>query len=323
MMGGIRAFLARRHRKIVQVLSAALFNANVGGFLSGTIYRGELKKICVPGLNCYSCPGAVGSCPLGSLQASFNSFPKAVPMYVLGTLLVFGALFGRAICAFLCPFGLIQELLHKIPSRKIKKGVWTRRLTGIKYVVLAVFVLALPVYFLIRNGVVTPAFCKWLCPAGTLEGGFPLLIANENLRAAAGWLFSWKALVTVSVVALSVFKYRPFCRFLCPLGAIYSLFNRFALVGVRVDEEKCIHCGRCTRPCGMDVREVNDRECLRCGDCIPRCPTHAIRWKWPTKKEEKIDEKTARGAAGAPDPVPRRAGCANCPGADRRRGAGL
>ena len=198
-----------------------------------------------------------------------------MPLYLLGILLLFGALLGRAVCAFLCPFGLIQELLYKIPTKKLKKSAWTRRLTVIKYIVLVVMVIALPLYFLIVNGVVTPAFCKWLCPVGTLEGGVPLLIANEGLRAQIGWLFSWKALVTAAVIAASIFIYRPFCRFLCPLGAIYSLFNRAAVFGVRLDKKKCTHCGACARACKMDVRIVNDRECLRCGECVSRCPTGA------------------------------------------------
>ena len=189
MMARLRALGAEGRRRIIQVLAAVLYNANIGGFFKGTIYRGNSKKFCVPGLNCYSCPGAIASCPLGALQASLNNFPTAVPLYLLGILLLFGALLGRAVCAFLCPFGLIQELLYKIPTKKLKKSAWTRRLTVIKYIVLVVMVIALPLYFLIVNGVVTPAFCKWLCPAGTLEGGVPLVIANESLRAQLGWVF--------------------------------------------------------------------------------------------------------------------------------------
>ena len=183
MMARLRALGAEGRRRVIQVLAAVLYNANVGDFLKGAIYRGNSKKFCVPGLNCYSCPGAIASCPLGALQASLNNVPTAVPLYLLGILLLFGALLGRAVCAFLCPFGLIQELLYKIPTKKLKKSAWTRRLTVIKYIVLVVMVIALPLYFLIVNGVVTPAFCKWLCPVGTLEGGVPLLIANEGLRA--------------------------------------------------------------------------------------------------------------------------------------------
>lgn len=298
MMARLRRMSARGKRRVVQVIAAVLYNANVGNFLKGTISRGEVKKVCVPGLNCYSCPGSVAACPLGALQASLSSFPTAIPLYMLGILLIFGALLGRAICAFLCPFGLIQELLHKIPSPKLPKNAWTRRLTGIKYIVLAGMVVALPLYYLAVSGVATPAFCKWICPAGTLEGGVPLLLADANLRAQAGWLFSWKALLLAATLVGSVFIFRPFCRFVCPLGAIYSFFNRVALFGVRVDEKKCTHCGACTRSCKMDVREVNDRECLRCGECKSRCPTQAISCKF-SKKGGKTHEKTVCNDSGA------------------------
>lgn len=121
MMARLRRMSARGKRRVVQVIAAVLYNANVGNFLKGTISRGEVKKVCVPGLNCYSCPGSVAACPLGALQASLSSFPTAIPLYMLGILLIFGALLGRAICAFLCPFGLIQELLHKFPHPSAKE----------------------------------------------------------------------------------------------------------------------------------------------------------------------------------------------------------
>lgn len=272
-------------RRFIQVCAAAVYNLNLSGFTNPSIYRGATKGVCVPGLNCYSCPGAIGACPLGSLQASLNNLP-ALPLYVLGTLLIFGALFGRAICAFLCPSGLIQDLLYKIPTKKIPKGRWSRRLSWLKYVVLAVFVIGIPIYTLIASGVVTPAFCKWICPAGTLEGGIGLAAFRADLRAQLGGLFSWKLAVLLAVVVASVFIYRPFCRFLCPLGAIYSIFNRFALFGIRLDEDKCTHCGLCTRSCKLDVEKVNDRECIRCGECIDRCP-HGALCSTCTKRKEK------------------------------------
>lgn len=271
-------------RKIVQVISAALYNANIGGFASGRLYRGATKKICVPGLNCYSCPGAVAACPLGSLQVSLGSFPQAIPLYVLGFLLLAGGLIGRGVCSFLCPFGLFQELLYKIPTRKHLKNRFTRKLSWLKYAILLVFVFALPLYYLSKNGVVSPAFCKFVCPAGILEGAFPLMLANHALFNMAGMLFILKILIFLSVVVSAVFVYRSFCRFLCPLGAIYSLFNRVAVFGIRVDEHKCTHCGACTRACKMDAEEVNDRECIRCGECRAVCPTGALDSRLPKWK---------------------------------------
>ena len=59
----------RRKRFGIQGLWTAATNANVGGFFTAKLYQGPLKNLCVPGLNCYSCPGALGSCPIGAMQA--------------------------------------------------------------------------------------------------------------------------------------------------------------------------------------------------------------------------------------------------------------
>ena len=263
-------------RKCIQLASALLYNANLPGFASGSIYKGASKGVCVPGLNCYSCPGAVGSCPLGALQNALSSLPRKLPLYIAGFLLLAGITLGRVVCGFLCPFGLIQGLLHKIPTPKIKKNRWTRRLSWLKYVILAVFVVALPIWYAFAKGMPVPAFCKYICPAGTLEGGFPLLALREEYRAIAGILFSWKTLVCIAILVLCIFLYRAFCRFLCPLGAIYSLFSRLALLAVRVDKDLCNGCGACVRICQMDVKRVGDHECIHCGHCAQHCPKNAI-----------------------------------------------
>ena len=121
------------NRKIIQFVSAVLTNANWRGFRDGTVYSGETKALCVPGLNCYSCPGAIGSCPIGSLQSSLSGFIPQIPFYVLGLIVLFGLLFGRVVCGFLCPFGFFQELLYKLPVPKLGKSSFTRALTGMKY----------------------------------------------------------------------------------------------------------------------------------------------------------------------------------------------
>ena len=266
----------------MQIITAILYNPNVKGFFSGKIYTGELKSVCVPGLNCYSCPGAVGACPIGALQAVIGSLRNRISLYVAGFLIFTGALLGRFICGWACPFGLIQELLYKIPTRKIK----ARRLFGylkyLKYAILVIFVIAIPIILLLLNGVSDPAFCSFICPAGTLEAGIPLVLLNKSLQSLLGWLFSWKVFLLVVTIVLSVVIYRPFCRFICPLGAIYSFFNRISVFGIELDKSKCTNCAACAHSCKMDInpcKNQNDPECIRCGDCIKACKAGALKYR--------------------------------------------
>ena len=268
-------------RRLIQLCAALLYNLNLKGFAEASIYKGKSKGLCVPGLNCYSCPGAVGSCPLGTLQNALSAMDRKLPFYILGVLLLFGVTMGRTICGFLCPFGLVQELLYKIPVPKIKKNRVTQELSKVKYVILAVFVVILPVVFKAASGLPVPAFCKYICPAGTLEGGIPLVLLDDSLSGLAGALFHWKVLVLAVILLSACFLYRSFCRILCPLGAIYSLFAPVALLGGRIDRDTCVDCGRCVRTCKMDVRQVGDRECIQCGECMKECNVDAIYWKKP------------------------------------------
>lgn len=267
-------------RRLIQVYAALLCNANIKGFATGRIYSGNTKYLCTPGLNCYSCPGAAGACPLGALQNALASSGTRAPFYVFGILMLYGILLGRTICGFLCPVGLGQDLLYKIKTPKVKKNKFTRIFSYLKYVLLAVLVVMIPIMFGLGNTAV-PAFCKYICPAGTLGGAIGLLAnpKNADLFGMLGALFTWKFAVLVAVVAACMFFYRFFCRFLCPLGALYGLFNRFALLGVKLDKNKCTDCGLCVAHCKMDIRRVGDHECINCGDCIAVCPAHAIGWK--------------------------------------------
>ena len=273
--------LRNHSRLLVQVLFTALTNGYVIGFARGRIYQGVSKRVCVPGLNCYSCPGAVASCPIGSLQAVLGSRDYRFSFYVIGFLMIVGSLMGRFVCGWLCPFGLVQDLLHKIPFvKKIRKVPFDRQLRYLKYVLLAVLVIALPLFLANVAGEGTPWFCKLVCPAGTLLAGLPLVSMNPALQTAVGFLFGWKVFLLVLVVLLSVMIYRPFCKYLCPLGAIYGLFNRFSLYRYEVDTGKCTRCGKCARVCEMEVKAYenpNSAECIRCGKCIRACPEQAIR----------------------------------------------
>lgn len=274
-----------RKRTIIQSVAALIQNADFKGFFTGEIHTGATKGICVPGLNCYSCPGAVGACPLGSLQNSLSAYKFKFPYYVVGLLLFFGTLFGRLICGFFCPFGLLQDLLHKIPFPvKLKKFKADRYLRKLKYVILIVLVIILPVCVKL-----TPFFCKYLCPSGTLSG-ILLSLGNTGLFKLFGSLFAWKACILGIVVLSAVIIARPFCKYICPLGAIYAPLNKVSLFKLSCDRSKCISCGRCAEVCDMCVdptEDPNSPECIRCLSCVHECPVKALKAEGIKKKVEK------------------------------------
>ena len=271
-------------RKLIQLYSALLYNAHLRGFIDGEIYQGKAKAVCVPGFNCYSCPGAAGACPLGSIQNALAYSGHRAGWYVLGIIMIFGLSLGRTICGWLCPLGLVQELLHKIPTPKIKKSRVTRALSYLKYVILAVFVVAVPMWYGVRHDLAVPGFCKYICPAGTFEGAIGLLSNPKNTSyfAMLKILFTRKFVIMIIIGTACIFCYRSFCRFICPLGAIYGLFNKLALISVKVDENRCNGCGACVRNCKMDVRHVGDHECINCAKCMGACNQNALSLKCGT-----------------------------------------
>jgi len=184
-----------------------------------------------------------------------------------------GILVGRMSCAWICPFGFLQDMLKKISKIKLRLPQWT---TYTKYVVL-IGVAGVLVYFTAE-----PWFCK-ICPAGILEAGIPITLADKtgDIKALVGWLFKTKLAILVFVIVGSIFIKRFFCRVLCPIGAIYSVFNQFSLVRMSVDTSKCGEkkCGICRTVCPMDINihdNPNAKDCIRCLECKYKCSKDAV-----------------------------------------------
>ncbi|MDD3815913.1 MAG: 4Fe-4S binding protein [Desulfocapsaceae bacterium] len=271
-------------RKRVQIIFSLLMNANWAFPFTRSIYQGPLKIFCAPGLNCYSCPASTTYCPIGSLQnilagvrLSLENSQYFFGLSVIGSMGVLGALFGRMICGWACPFGFIQELLHKIPSPKF---IIPHPLNYGKYFMLFVVVILLPLLVVDEFGGSSPWFCKLICPAGTLEAGLPMLLLQPDLTSTIGLLFYNKLTILILILLWSILASRPFCRTICPLGGFYALVNRYRLVKLTLDTKRCTNCKACHHVCPMEVKfneNPNDPECISCMACLYKaCKFEAI-----------------------------------------------
>jgi len=270
-------------RRLIQIISAVVANPYLPSLFTKEIYQGKLKGFCVPVLNCYSCPLAIFACPIGSLQHFFASARATLAvgsyqlgLYVIGILGVVSAVIGRMACGWVCPFGLLQELLYKIPSPKLEiPRFWSH----FKYLFLAITVVLLPILVVDDFGYGQTWFCKWICPAGTLEAGIPLVTLNENIRGQIGFQFGFKTSLLALFLGWMVLSRRPFCRTVCPLGAIFSFFNKVSIFQLVFDKDKCIRCNECYRVCPTDLKvyeNANSPDCIRCLKCIKACKQNAI-----------------------------------------------
>lgn len=276
-------------RKLIQVAAFGFTNSRLGNFSKGTLYQGSWKQFCAPGLNCYSCPAATFACPIGAMQSVASGRHMSFSFYAVGIILALGVMLGRAICGFLCPFGLIQEIIYLIKAPKFKLP---KPLRYLKYLVLLVFVVLLPALLVDMTKLGKPWFCQYICPAGTLEAGIPLVITDQVLRKGLGLLFFTKLSILIVVLILCIFVYRFFCKALCPLGALYGLLNKISLLHLECDKTKCNECGKCKSVCLMDVdpsKQSRSSECILCGRCTHECSQHALRIALRPELEKKED----------------------------------
>lgn len=250
-------------RRIFQALGTLLPNAYVQGFLNASLYQGPLKGVCAPLFNCYACPSALFSCPIGTMQ-NF-AVTGSVPFFAAGSVAVVGASVGRMTCGTLCPFGFLQDLLHKVKSWKARLPGWASYL---RYATLVVLVFLVPAITRV------PWFSR-LCPMGTLGAGLPWAAMSESVRNLIGPLFLLKIGILLLFLLSAVIVKRPFCRAVCPLGAILSLFNRSSFVRLAWNPDTCTQCGDCREICPVDIqpsRDPGSPECIRCWDCTG-CPS--------------------------------------------------
>lgn len=285
-------------RRATQFAGAFLCNAYVSAFFTRQIYKGPLKGVCVPFLYCHACPSSTFACPIGTVQhyAIIHEFP----FFLLGHMAVLGLIFGRMACGWLCPFGLIQDLLYRIRSTKIQIPAAFRALS---YVALLVLVLLIPFI----TG--APWFSK-LCPLGTLVAGIPWVAWNPVspetgyptvASGSVGFLFAIKVVVLLGFLVLFVVAKRPFCRFVCPMGLFWSFFNRTSILQLKV-APSCERCDKCARNCPVGLKVYEDaksRDCIRCLKCT-ECRHVSVEAQMPGREADDVTDATdAEDTVGA------------------------
>lgn len=269
-------------------IGTLLLNSYFAVFSAKTIYAGPLRSVCVPGLNCHACPTATMGCPIGMMQ--HFSATHRFPWFLLGFLGIIGLISGRFTCGWLCPWGFVQDMVYRFKKLMVRIP---RLLIYFKYVVLVGLVVIIP-YMTYEH-----SFSK-LCPCGALIAGIPWVLWNPvdpvvglpTIEAGSvGTLFTVKMLILGAFLLLFLFIKRPFCRTVCPLGAMYAVFNRMSLVSVRVGEG-CADCGQCRAVCPTDLEvrtQVNSEACIKCLECT-QCQHVKFKWNWPWKSTLKAKD---------------------------------
>ncbi|MHC4353833.1 MAG: 4Fe-4S binding protein [Planctomycetota bacterium] len=229
----------------------------------------RLHTMCAPVFHCYACPLSTFACPIGII-AQFSAL-HILPFIAIGLLVTFGALFGSLVCGWACPFGFLQDLAVKVPTPRFDLP---KAAGYVRYVMLIGTVLLIPYFF----GEEHPLFVCRICPAGALEAAVP----NMAGQFAAGKDVVWPNAVKLTILALFLgaifFVKRPWCRVLCPLGAIFSLFNRFSALFIRFEADECTQCERCHKLCKFGIepeKSANDLRCVRCLECT-KCRPEAL-----------------------------------------------
>lgn len=291
--------------------------------LNGAVFGISTLPLFLPVLQCLNLRTKTIGCNIGILQrnlsltwfvssggALFDLLCLFLPLAAIGTVILVGAVFGRALCGWICPLGLCQDLLGFVPRlfRKKQREFSQRThkiLTGIKYVVLYIVIVIVVsmgvIYFVDRyvwGKISTPLgicgkapFCL-ICPvpalfitipalaSGLLHGSLPPLPLTSYIQLAFLAFF----------LSFSILVKRSWCRYVCPSGALMSFFNKFSLLHIRKKANKCTtfcrgHQRDCNQTCPMGIQVSRNQEpssnpeCILCYNCVESCSNKAAKYK--------------------------------------------
>ena len=230
-------------------------------------YRILKTGFVCPFLYCHGCPFSIFGCPIGLIQ---NFIVRGqVSLFTIGSLGIYGVIFGRMFCGWACPFGTLHDILAKLGGKRTLKKT---RFWYTKYIILFLTIILTWLFL-------DTVFCKF-CPSGSLFAAIPYRIIRPNFDY--GLFFNVHIVTLIITVVLALLISRFWCRYLCPLGAIAGAFNKVSLVSISLDESKCVMCKACLKNCPMGINSLKEigksTDCILCGECIENCQEKALKF---------------------------------------------
>ncbi len=203
------------------------------------------------------------------ITSTFNFEIHALSIFILIAIIPVTILTGRFFCGFMCSFGAMGDLLWFISGKlfKIKYRIGEKTdkvLKYLKYLLLVITVVSIWTLQIVKTD---PLHSPW-----TVFGIYSSIEGWQNLS----YLLSAGAAILAVIMILSLFIHRFFCRYLCPLGAVFALLSKFRLFKIRKPREVCKSCKLCSNKCPMGIPTYNydvikSGECINCFECTANC----------------------------------------------------
>ena len=227
----------------------------------------------------------------------------ALNFVVIAILLVLTLLFGRIYCSVICPFGIFQDCVSNLSSRRKGKKArfsYSKEIKWLRYGVLVLFVIALFAGLNALVALLAPysAYGRMvqslLAPVWQWGNNLLAWIAERQDSYAFVtkdvWLKSLPTLIvaTVTFIVVVVLAWRngrTYCNTICPVGTTLSFFSRFAMFRPVIDKSKCKSCHACERKCkaaciDVDNHKIDYSRCVDCFDCIDSCRLGALKYRF-------------------------------------------
>lgn len=245
-------------RRLVQIAALAV----TGEWLVTGLTR---CPFAVPFVSCTACP--LTECP-----------GRYLPVPAIGVALLSALLAGRVFCGWACPMGFVEDLLGRIPKLKaLTCPPFARVERWLKPAGYAVVLLVVYLVVTVHLSAERPY------PYVVRSSSVLNLDAAESAVALGAAQYRVRLWILVPVLVLSVLVTRFWCRYLCPLGAVLGVFNRFSWFAIRWERQDMPHCGKYPREC-IQHTTPGTSDCVLCGECMQGCPRRLLSWRPRTRR---------------------------------------